>query len=61
MNLNEFHNLVDLFFHQADKQNPKSIFLEWLNTNSRKKISWHEAKLNIFKLTKILRKYLKNL
>ena len=56
MNLNEFNSLTDLFFYRAEKENPKSIFLEWLNTNSRKKISWHEAKLNIFKLTKILRK-----
>ena len=27
MNLKEFNNLIDLFFYQAEKQNPQEIFL----------------------------------
>ena len=37
MNLNEFNNLVDFFFYQADKQKKDEIFLEWLNPIYRKK------------------------
>ena len=37
MNLKEFNNLTDLFFHQSEKQKQKDIFLEWLNKVSRKK------------------------
>ena len=56
MNLNEFNSLTDLFFYQADKQNPQSIFLEWLNPNNKKKFTWSETSLNIYKLAKILKK-----
>ena len=56
MNLNEFNSLIDLFFYQVDKQNPKSIFLEWLNPNNKKKFTWSETSLNIYKLAKILKK-----
>ena len=56
MNLNEFNSLIDLFFYQADKQNPQSIFLEWLNPNNKKKFTWSETSLNIYKLAKILKK-----
>ncbi len=38
MNLKEFNNLVDLFFYQAEKQNPQEIFLEWLNTVNKKNL-----------------------
>jgi len=55
MNLKEFNNLVDLFFYQAKKQNPSSIFLEWLNPKNKKKFTWSETSLNIYKLAKILR------
>ena len=55
MNLNEFNSLIDLFFYQVDKQNPQSIFLEWLNPNNRKKFTWSETTLNIYKLSKIIR------
>ena len=56
MNLNKFNSLTDLFFYQADKQNPQSIFLEWLNPNNKKKFTWSETSLNIYKLAKILKK-----
>jgi len=36
MNLDNFNNLIELFFYQAEKQKPESIFLEWLNPNDRK-------------------------
>ena len=56
MNLNEFNSLIDLFFYQVNKQNPQSIFLEWLNPNNKKKFTWSETSLNIYKLAKILKK-----
>ena len=56
MNLNEFDSLLDLFFYQVNKQNPQSIFLEWLNPNNKKKFTWSETSLNIYKLAKILKK-----
>jgi len=55
MKLNEFKNLVDLFFYQAGKQNPQSAFLEWLNPKNKKKFTWGETSLNIYKLAKTLR------
>ena len=57
MKLNEFNNLTELFFHQSEKQNPDNIFLEWLNTVNRKKFTWSETTLNIFKFAKFLRTY----
>ena len=55
MNLKEFNSLVDLFFYKAEKQNPESVFLEWLNPKNKKKFTWSETSLNINKLAKILR------
>ena len=57
MNLNEFKNLVDLFFDQVKKQNPNTVFLEWLNTVNRKKFTWSETIENINKLSINLKKY----
>ena len=59
MNLKEFNNLVDLFFYQAEKQNPQEIFLEWLNTVNKKKFTWSETVANIYKLSKILKNFVK--
>ena len=56
MNLKELNSLTDLFFDQAKKQNPQSIFLEWLNPKNKKKFTWSETSSNIYKLTKILKK-----
>ena len=58
MNLNKFNNLVELFFNQAKKQNPKGIFLEWLNPNKRKTFTWSQTSSNINKLSKILETYI---
>jgi len=58
MNLNEFNSLTDLFFYQAEKQKPKSIFLEWLNPKNKKKYTWGETSLNIYKLAKTIKQTL---
>ena len=55
MNLNKFNNLTDLFFYQAEKQNSQSVFLEWLNPKNKKKFTWSETSLNIYKFAKILK------
>ena len=59
MNLDNFNNLIELFFYQTEKQKPESIFLEWLNPNNRKIFTWAETKQNIFKLSKIIREHSK--
>jgi long-chain acyl-CoA synthetase len=55
MNLNEFKSLIDLYFYQAKKQNPQSIFLEWLNPQNKKRFTWSETSSNIYKLAKIIK------
>ena len=55
MNLNEFNSLIDLYFYQAKKQNPQSIFLEWLNPQNKKRFTWSETSSNIYKLAKIIK------
>ena len=60
MHLKEFNSLTDLFFYQAKKQNSKVIFLEWLNPNNKKKFTWSETSLNIYKLAKILKENIKS-
>ncbi len=60
MDLNKFNNLIELFFYQAEKQKPDSIFLEWLNSINRKKFTWSDTVSAIFKLTKILKTYINN-
>ena len=57
MNLNEFNSLTDLFFYQAEKQNSKDIFLEWLNPINRKKYTWGETASDIFKLSVVLKNF----
>jgi len=59
MNLNEFKNLIDLYFYQAKKQKPQSIFLEWLNPKNKKKFTWEETSLSIHKFAKVLKSYIK--
>jgi long-chain acyl-CoA synthetase len=59
MNLKDFNNLIDLFFYQAEKKNPQEIFLEWLNTVNKKKFTWSETVANIYKLSKILKNFVK--
>ena len=59
MNLNNFNSLIELFFYQSKKQDSKSIFLQWLNPNNKKKFTWEETKTNIFKLSKIIKENVK--
>ena len=60
MNLNNFNSLIELFFYQSERQNPKSVFLEWLNPNNKKIFTWEETTLNIFKFSKVLKEIVKN-
>ena len=55
MNLKKFNSLVDLFFHQAEKENSQTPFLEWLNPKNKKKFTWGETSANIHKLAKVLK------
>ena len=55
MYLKKINSLTDLFFYQAKKQNPTSIFLEWLHPKNKKKLTWAETSSNIYKLAKILK------
>ena len=59
MNLDNLNNLIELFSYQSDKQNKKSIFLQWLNPNNKKTYTWEEAKKNILKLSRIIKKNIK--
>ncbi len=55
MNLDNFNSLIELFFYQSEKQESKSVFLQWLNPNNNKKFTWEETKINIFKLSKTIK------
>jgi len=59
MNLDNLNNLIELFFYQADKQDKKSIYLQWLNPNNKKTYTWEETEKNIFKLSKIIKENIK--
>ena len=60
MDLSRFNNLIELFFYQANKQNPESVFLEWMNPKNKKKFTWSETSLNICKFAKVLSNYTKS-
>jgi len=55
MNLNEFNSLIDLYFYKAKKENPKNIFLEWLNPKIKTKFTWEETSENIYKLARTIK------
>ncbi len=55
MNLDNQNSLIELFFSQTDKQDKKSIFLQWLNPNNKKTYTWEEVEQNIFKLSKVIK------
>ena len=59
MNLDNLNSLIELFSHQAEKQNKKSIFLQWLNPNNKKIYTWEETQKNILKLSKIIKENIK--
>ena len=55
MKLENFNSLIELFFYQSEKNDPKSILLQWLNPNNKKTFTWEETKTNIFKLSKTIK------
>ena len=55
MKLENFNSLIELFFYQAEKHDPKSVLLQWLNPNNKKTYTWEEVKTNIFKLSKTIK------
>ncbi len=59
MNLNNLNNLIELFVNQANKQNKKDIFLEWLNPSNKKTFTWEETEKNILKLSKVIKENIK--
>jgi long-chain acyl-CoA synthetase len=59
MYLDKLNNLIELFSHQAEKQNKESIFLQWLNPNNKKSYTWEETQKNILKLSKIIKENIK--
>ena len=58
MNLDNLNSLIELFSYQADKQNKKSIFLQWLNPNNKKTYTWEETQKNILKLSKTIKEHI---
>ena len=59
MKLENFNSLIELFFYQTEKHDPKSILLQWLNPNNKKIFTWEETKTNIFKLSKTIKENIK--
>ena len=59
MKLENFNSLIELFFYQTEKHDPKSILLQWLNPNNKKTFTWEETKTNIFKLSKTIKENIK--
>jgi len=59
MNLDKLNNLIELFSYQAEKQNKESVFLEWLNPNNKKTYTWEDSQKNILKLSKIIKRNIK--
>ncbi|WP_440926585.1 AMP-dependent synthetase/ligase [Candidatus Pelagibacter sp.] len=59
MNLNNLNNLIELFVNQANKQNKKDIFLEWLNPSNKKTYTWEQTEKNILQLSKVIKENIK--
>ena len=59
MNLNNLNNLIELFVNQANKQNKKDIFLEWLNPSNKIIYTWEQTEKNILKLSKVIKENIK--
>jgi len=55
MNLDNLNNLIELFANQANRQNKKDIFLEWLNPSNKKSYTWEQTEENILKLSKVIK------
>ncbi|MDC3037869.1 long-chain fatty acid--CoA ligase [Candidatus Pelagibacter sp.] len=59
MNLDNLNNLIELFANQANKQNKKDIFLEWLNPSNKKTYTWEQTENNILNLSKVIKENIK--
>ena len=59
MNLDNLNNLIELFANQANKQNKKDIFLEWLNPSNKKTYTWEQTEKNILNLSKVIKENIK--
>ncbi len=59
MNLDNLNNLIELFANQANKQNKRDIFLEWLNPKNKKTYTWEQTEKNILKLSKVIKENIK--
>ncbi len=59
MSLDNLNNLIELFANQANKQNKKDIFLEWLNPSNKKTYTWEQTEKNILKLSKVIKENIK--
>ncbi len=59
MNIDNLNNLIELFVNQANKQNKKDIFLEWLNPSNKKTYTWEQTEKNILKLSKVIKENIK--
>ena len=57
MEIDKINNLLELFYHQYEKQNKEDIFLESLKVPSDK-YSWEDVCLNIIKLSDEISKYI---
>ncbi len=55
MNIDNLNNLIELFADQANRQNKKDIFLEWLNPSNKKTYTWEQTEKNILKLSKVIK------
>ncbi len=55
MNIDNLNNLIELFVNQANQQNKKDIFLEWLNPSNKKSFTWEQTEKNILKLSKVIK------
>jgi long-chain acyl-CoA synthetase len=58
MQIEKINNLLALFYHQYQRQDKESIFLQSLK-EPKKKYSWENVYLNINKLSEELSKYIK--
>ena len=59
MNVDNLNNLIELFANQANKQNKKDIFLEWLNPSNKKTYTWEQTVRNILNLSKVIKENIK--
>ena len=59
MNLDNLNNLIELFANQANKQNKRDIFLEWLNPSNKKTYTWEQTEKNILKLSRVIKENIK--